>query len=263
MENVTGDIVQKSGALRTNVMIMPPPRAARFKTKVMGGFIAVALLIAAFAVVGVVVAIDRGKSLEQLRDHGVVTESIVEKKWRGGGKSKSYYVRYSYFHGGRKYSDDDTMSSGAWRNLVVGSPLVVTVDPADPTHTEIGLVNQATVDRHWTAAIWVGVALGGIAIGAYVFVLLKYLGKRKLLADGVLASARIESIGSPSRKGKMCSVLFAVNAGAGAVENHKRSISQKLLDGLAAGDSIPYLVMPQNPKKGEPLGTVLASCRLD
>jgi hypothetical protein len=40
-------------------------------------------------------------------------------------------------------------------------------------------------------------------------------------------------------------------------------VSQKLLDGLAVGDEVPFLVMRHDPRRAAPLAICLASCRLD
>jgi hypothetical protein len=77
-----------------------------------------------------------------------------------------------------------------------------------------------------------------------------------------VALARIESIGKPGRKSRKCKVALVVSTGA-STTNARASIPERLLQGLAPGDSVPFLVAHDDAECGEPLAMVLSTCRLD
>lgn len=247
--------------LRTDFAVGRPPRVAVFRPKVRFGFFATALALVVAAVAVVLVARNEALGLERLRDHGVATEARVENKKRGGGKSKTLYVMFSFVHEGKRIEGKASVSSRTYDAAQPGKPLLITFDPDDPAHTEVGRVTQGTVDRHWTAVFWVSGTVGLLLVGCWVGVFRRLNRRRRLLEDGELAQARIESIGRPARKSRKCKVAFVVSLGARAA-NVRSSVPERLLSGLGPGDPVPFLVAHDDPDRGEPLAVVLSTCRL-
>ena len=245
--------------LRTDLALGRPPRVAVFRPLVRFGFIATAvvLVIATFIVVLTTRGVARG--LERLRDHGVATDARVERKWRSGGKSKTKYLAFSFVHEGKRIEGQASVSSGTYGAVESGQKLLITFDPDDPVHTEVGRVSQTTVDQHWSQVFWVGGVVGVLLVGCYAGVFYRLNRRRRLLEDGELAQVRIESIGKPARKSRKCKVAFAAHAGSRATRS---AIPAQLLQGLEPGDSVPFLVAPDDPDRGEPLAMVLSTCRL-
>ncbi len=250
-------------SLRVDGSLPSPPRVAVFRTKIWVGFMVAAVVFVAIAVVAAVASRLEAERLERLRDRGIVTEARIERKWKSGGKTKTRYLSYSFTHERERYTDQDSVSSDLWNASEPGLPIRITFDPADPTETEVGNVTQQKVDDHWRRVFLGGGAIGLVFLALLAFVYLQQRRRKVLLAEGDLMSARIESIGPPSRKGKSCMVVFAVSLGAGATESHRHSVAKKLLDGLAAGASVPYLVMRHDRKRGAPLAICQQSCRVE
>jgi hypothetical protein len=250
-------------SLRIDVDLGSPPRAAVFRTKVRVGFIAGAVAYVAVAVLVAILTTREAGRLERLRDHGVVTDAVVVKKWTSGSKSKTRHVSYTFTCDGRRCTDDDSVSSSSYDKIVLGQRIRITYEPADPENTEVGSVTQDTIDRHWLFVGWTGGGVGLIVLGFMFFAYLHHHRRRALLGEGELTSARIESVGKASRKGKVCKVVFEVTGVSDLSGSHKCSVSQKLLVGVGVGDEIPCLVMRHDPRRAAPLALCLASCRLE
>jgi hypothetical protein len=248
--------------LRTDQAVGLRPRVAVFRPLVRFGFYATALVLVVAAVATVMITREVARGLERLRDHGVATDARVERKWRSSGKSKTKYLAFSFVHEGRRIEGQASVSSRTWSAVEPGKPLRVTFDPDDPTHLEVGRVSQADVDQHWEAVFWAGGIVGVVLVGCYIGVFLRCNRRRRLLEDGDLALARIESIGKPGRKSRKCKVAFVVSSGA-RTASARASIPERLLQGLGPGDSVPFLVAHDDPDRGEPLAMVLSTCRLD
>jgi len=260
--NAASDLpVPKS--LRIDVDLGSPPRAAAFRTKVRVGFIAGAVAYVAVAVLVAILTTQEAGRLERLRDRGVVTDAVVERKWTSGRKSRTRHVSYTFTCDGKVCSDEASVSSRTYDAAVPGHRIRITFDPADPENTEVGSVTQDVIDRHWLFVGGAGGGLGLIVLGVIFFTYLHHQRRRALLSDGELTSARIESVGGASRKGKMCKVVFEVTGVSDLAGSHKCSVSQKLLDGLGVGDEVPFLVMRHDPTRAAPLAICLSSCRLD
>ena len=245
--------------LRTDLALGRPPRVAVFRPLVRFGFIATAVVLVIATVIVVLTTRSVARGLERLRDHGVATDARVERKWRSGGKSRTKHLAFSFVHEGKRIEGQASVSSGTWSAAEPGKKLLITFDPDDPAHTEVGRVSQATVDRHWTTVFWVSGTVGVLFLGCYVGVFCRLNRRRRLLEDGELAQVRIESIGKPTRKSRKSKVAFASHAGSRATRS---SIPAQLLQGLEPGDSVPFLVAPDDPDRGEPLAMVLSTCRL-
>jgi hypothetical protein len=262
MTNDSARVRSVPSNLRTDFVVGLPPRVAAFRPLVRFGFYATALALVVAAVAVVMIARDVARGLERLRDHGVATDARVERKWRSGGKSNTRYLAFSFVHDGRRIEAEASVSSGTWNAAEPGKPLRITFDPDDPTHVEVGRVSQATVDRHWEVVSWVGAIVGVVLVGCYIGAFLRCSRRRRLLEDGEVALARIESIGKPGRKSRKCKVALVVSTGANTT-NARASIPERLLRGLAPGDSVPFLVARDDAERGEPLAMVLSTCRLD
>jgi len=250
-------------SLRIDVDLPSPPRAAVFRTKVRVGMLAAAVGYVAVAVLVAVLTTREAGRLERLRDHGVVTDAVVVKKWISGSKSKTRHVGYTFSCDGRRRDDESSVSSRSYDAIVLGQRIRITYDPADPESSEIGSVTQHTIDEHWLFVGCTGGAVGLIVLGLLVYAYLRQHRRRALLIDGELTSARIESVGRASRKGKLCKVAFEVSGVSDLAGSHRCCVPQKLLLGLGVGDEVPYLVMRHDPKRSAPLALCLASCRLD
>jgi hypothetical protein len=250
-------------SLRIDVDLPSPPRAAVFRTKVRVGFIAGAVAYVAVAALVAILTTREAGRLERLRDRGVVTDAVVVKKWTSGGKSRTRYVSYAFTCDGRRCTDDASVSSRAYDRIVLGQRIRITYEPADPGNSEIGSVTQDTIDRHWLVVGGTGGGVGLIVLGILFFAYLHHHRRRALLSDGELTSARIESVGKASRKGKICKVVFEVTGVSDLSGSHKCSVSQKLLAGVGVGDAIPCLVMRHDPRRAAPLALCLSSCRLE
>jgi len=249
--------------LRVEGTLPLPPRAVVFRKKVRVAIVLAA--VACLAVAALVAFLTRreGERLERLRDHGVVTQAVVERKWKSGGKSKTRYVSYSFEHAGQRFTDDSSLSSRRWDEIAPGQSIRITFDPDDPSDTEVGNVTQGTIDAHWRMVLLAGGAVGLIVLAFLLFAWASVRRLRALLRDGELVSATIESIGPASRKGRRCKVVFVVAGDASASGPHRHSIAQRLLHGLAAGDAVAWLTLRDAPKRGAPLAICLESCQLD
>jgi hypothetical protein len=250
-------------SLRIDVDLPSPPRAAVFRTKVRVGFIAGAVAYVAVAALVAILTTREAGRLERLRDHGVATDAVVVKKWISGSKSKTRHVGYTFTCDGRRRDDDASVSSSSYDAILLGQRIRITYDPADPESSEIGSVTQDTIDRHWLFVGWTGGAFGLIVLGILVFAYLRHHRRRALLVDGELTSARIESVGRASRKGKICKVVFEVSGVSDLAGSRRCCVPQKLLVGLGVGDEVPWLAMRHDPRRGAPLAVCLSSCRLD
>lgn len=250
-------------SLRVDAVPPSPPRAAVFRTNVRVGFIAGAVAYVAAAVLAAILTTREASRLERLRDRGVVTDAVVDRKWISGGKSRTRNVSFTFTHEGRRYSDSASVGSRTYDTVEPGHRMRITFDPADPENAEVGSVTQDTLDRHWLAVGGTGGVVALIVLGVLGLAYLHHHRRRALLADGTLTSARIESVGKASRKGKLCKVVFEVAGVSDLSGSHRCSVAQKLLVGLGAGDEVPFLVMRHDPRRAAPLALCLASCRLD
>lgn len=250
-------------SLRIEGNLPAPPRFAVLRTKVRVGLGVAAVAYVVLAVVVVVLSRSEGERLERLRDHGVVADAIVDRKWQSGGKSKSKYVSYSFTHDGQQHIDEATVSSGRWNEIVPGRAIRITFDPADPSDTEVGAVTQRSIDAHWKQILIGSGAAGTFLLVLFVVAWFHHHRRKVLLMEGDLTSARIESIGPPRGKGRVCKVVFVVTGASGAGESHRHSVPQSLLTGLGVGESVAFLVKRHDPKRGAPLAVCLQSCRLE
>jgi hypothetical protein len=248
-------------SLWVDVDLPSPPRAAVFRTKVRVGIIVAAVAYVAVAVLVAILATREAGRLERLRDHGVVTDAVVVKKWIDGSKSKTRHVSYTFTCDGRRVTDEASVSSRSYDAIVLGQRIRITYERADPGNSEIGSVTQHTIDQHWLFVGCTGGAFGLIVLGILVGVYLRCHRRRALLVEGELTSARIESVGKATRKGKLCKVVFEVSGVSDLAGSHRFSVPQKLLLGLGAGDEVPYLVMRHDPKRSAPLAICLSICR--
>jgi hypothetical protein len=250
-------------SLRVDVDLPSPPRAAVFRTKVRVGLLAAAVAYVAVAVLVAILTKREAGRLERLRDHGVVTDAVVVKKWISGSKSKTRHVGYTFTCDGRRRDDESSVSSRSYDKIVLGQRIRITYDPADPESSEIGSVTQHTIDDHWLLVGCVGGGAGLIVLVALALAYFPLHRRRALLVDGERTSARIESVGKATRKGKLCKVVFEVSGVSDLAGSYRFSVQQKLLLGLEVGDEVPYLVMRHDPKRSAPLAICLSSCRLE
>ena len=67
-------------SLRIDAVLPSPPRAAVFRAHVRVGFIAGAVAYVAAAALAAILTTRKARHLERLRDHGVVTDAVVDRK---------------------------------------------------------------------------------------------------------------------------------------------------------------------------------------
>ena len=250
-------------SLRIDARLPSPPRAAVFRTHVRIVLLAAAVGYVAVAVLVAVLSRHAGARLERLRDTGVAADAVVVKKWTSGGKSKTRHVGYTFDFAGSRRNDESSLSSSWYDEIILGQRIRITVDPADPSDTELGTVTQKTVDRHWTVVLATSGVVGAVLLVFVACLWLHHWRRRTLLIEGDVISAKIESVGRPSRKGKVCAVAFVVPDGAGGTVTRKVSVPRKLLEGIEAGATVPWLVLRHDSKRGAPLGLCLRSCRFE
>src|SRR4051794_16854999 len=96
--------------------------------KLSGGGIAIACLaVLMFAgAIGTAVGLSRVLARQEasrasLREAGVVTEALVTRHWRTGGKSDTTRIAYEFEYAGQTYHGSSQTPAWIWRKLVVGS----------------------------------------------------------------------------------------------------------------------------------------------
>src|SRR5215813_12020619 len=85
-------------SLRVDVRLPSPPRTAVFRTGIRIGFIAGAVAYVAAAALAAILTTREARRLERLRDHGVVTDAVVDRKWTSGRKSRTRNVSFTFTH---------------------------------------------------------------------------------------------------------------------------------------------------------------------
>lgn len=244
------------------VILAPAPRPARLKRKVTltGGTIALCVVL----IGGVIGNLGwmRGRDLERLRDDGVVTDGRVEDKTTSRSRrSTRYRLKYSFSHDGIVQHGSGQVSKDSYASYAVGDAIVVTYQRGDPSNHQLFYVGQDRVDSHYFATTIVGGILAVVTGGLGVFALRTYRRRLFLARSGSLVDARVVKIGSRSKK-RSRSVGLDVTTSDGEVLRKKHRIHESLVGPKSEGTTIAYLIDPLDPRRGEPLTTVLASCEL-
>lgn len=246
------------------IPLPPPPREARFKTSVR--VVAAAIII--FAMLGDGVAAYFGfnhlDKLEHLRDNGVLVPGrLTNKTTSRSRKSTSYYFEYTFHAGDFEVKDKDSVSKTDFERFEVGDALPVTYERGKPEVNQPFAVDGSTVDRQkktmWIiAGIFGAVEIIVLSIFAYI-----YLRRLKLARDGELVLAKIAEVGNPQGKNRHRKVKFDVRTPTGEVVQRSHWMPEHVFTTSHLGRTTGYLVLDQDPKKGEPAVTVFKTCVMD
>lgn len=246
------------------IPLPPPPREARFKTSVK--VIATAIIV--FAMLGDGVAAYFGFSyldkLEHLRDNGVLVPGrVINKTISSSRKSTTHYFEYTFQAGNVEVRDKDSVSKSDYNRFEVGDALPVTYERGKPEVNQPFAVDGATVDRHKKMMWIVGGILAAIELTMLTIFGYIWLRRLKLARDGELVSAKIAEVGNPQGKNHHRKVKFDVRTPTGEVVQRSHWMPEHVFTTSHLGRTTGYLVLDQDPKKGEPAVTVFKYCVMD
>jgi len=174
-----------------------------------------------------------------LRDQGVVTDAIVLRVWRDGGKDNAHRVRYRFEVQGREFMASHTAPVAIWRTLEAGSNLPVRYVPSNPAINHPAAWNPSVVP--WFLALLVPVMFLGLAW------LMTFLIRRqwRLLSEGRPAPGLVTGY---RKSDKQVSVLYefqmlngVTRKGRGAAAN-RRALPP-------IGSVVCVLYDPENPRR--------------
>jgi hypothetical protein len=245
------------------IPLAPPPREARLRTKVRIGTSVVATVVAALGVVLFLLAMHHGRALERLRDGGLLVVGRVENlRVTNSGRSKTRTITYSFDHDGTSVRAAQSVSSATFERFSTGDPIEVTYERADPSNHQLFKVGEREVSEFWTATSIASAAYCAIALVAAFAAFTVYRRRLALLRDGKLIDATIAKIGRFSRKKQGRKVQFTFTAPTGEEVTRRHWMPQGAIEPGQEGQSVGYLVAPDDEKRGEPVVVVLGSCEL-
>ncbi|MGE3163971.1 MAG: DUF3592 domain-containing protein [Planctomycetota bacterium] len=244
------------------VILAPAPRTARLKRKVTVTGSTIALCVVALGGVIGNVGWMRGRDLERLRDDGVVTNGKVEDKTTSRSRrSTRYRLEYSFSHDGIVVHGSGRVSKDSYASYAVGDPIVVTYQRSDPNNNQLFYVGQEQVSSHYTAMAIIGGILATVAGGLGFYALGIYRRRLHLARNGSLVAARVGSIGRRIKQ-RNRTIEFEITTSDGEVIRKKHRMHESRIAPGSENTSVDYLIDPLDPRRGEPLATVLAACEL-
>jgi len=230
----------------------PAPRNARFTsmTQFTRGLmltIWIGLTIGLFY--GAYQDIDR---LHRLLTSGKTMYATVVDKYVHHGKSTSYHITYQYAVDGRYYGNSDTVPSDYYYQAQIGSTLLITYLPQDPSIDRIGIVDQPLIQTH-TQNWVIGIGLACTIVGIIVAIIEGGYKKRLFLMTwGTPALGRVTSKDQQSNgKTTTYKVSYAFTADGQPMWNTV-SVQSRFYDSVYPGTYITVLHAPGNPKDSLP-----------
>lgn len=170
------------------------PRPARASTTMNVSKLAIPICYAVLTFFCWMMMTKQVKTLEDLRDHGLITKGSVYGHHESSGKSTSYYLDYLYIVDGNSYTGSMKVGRDDYDYVGVGSPINITYLPSNPEEHREGVVNDERVAKlksNWQLGL---AAITGVAAIAYGILLYVYRRQLNLLANGYCVRAVIESI---------------------------------------------------------------------
>jgi len=238
-------------------------REARLRPKVRIGTAAVATLVAALGVVLLLVATHHGRALERLRDGGVlVTGRVEDRRITNSGRSRSRTLTYTFDHDGTAVRAVESVSSATFARFSIGAPIAVTYERADPSNHRLFAVGEKEVADFWQAISIAAAAYAAIALVAAAVAATVFRRRLALLRDGRVVPATIVKIGRFVRKKQGRKVAFTLTAPTGEVVTKRHWMPRGSVEPGHEGQSVGYLVTPDDEKRGEPVVVVIGSCEL-
>ncbi len=237
---------------------LPPdvPRGAKFTTSTqVSRLVLLLLLVFAVGLLWRLASCDLG-DLNALKIYGRTTLAHVVGKHVYQGKSKTYYLDYTFDGDGIWVDGKESVGQDEYADSRPGEAIEVTFLPSSPQTYRLGTVTQARIEAQQSRWLW-----GELA--AFVFFSLLLIGMEatfrqhlSLLRDGSVAAGTItEHSVSPSQKAFFVAYQFTVD-GRFAFESrpHSKKVTctQPFYEQTEVGQVLTVLYNPACPSQNIP-----------
>jgi uncharacterized membrane protein YedE/YeeE len=176
---------------------------------------------------------------ENLREAGMVTEAVVTRHWRTGGKDDTPRIAYQFEYEGQTWKGTSAAPRSIWRKLDVGSKLEVRFVPSHP---------ELNHPAEWEAGgtpKWLPAVIAALLIG--IGMMVGYLIRRQmsLLSEGRPTVGRVTKCSRFKNEYILRYEFATLNGGIAKGRGKARKA-------LPVGGALTILYDRDNPRRNEP-----------
>lgn len=175
---------------------------------------------------------------DRLQRDGVLTQAVIIRLWRSGGKETTPYVRYRFLVNGSEVVGTSRTPKRRWATLRIGDSLPIRYVAAAPAFN-----HPADWDANVTPP-WLGLTVGVIFVGVAALFFLLLRRQWQLLGEGRPAPGIVSKT---RRTDKTVVVTYEFRLPNGSTHTGKSNVSSRNIPGQ--GSQVCVLYDADNPRR--------------